>query len=99
MKKRKKARKGVVTFVSLIVIAVSMYMISNVVKEVLSTIELQKQLKLVEAELEVIESENAELISQKYKLEDPGYVESYARGYYMLSKEGEQIFYLSPKEK
>ena len=28
------------------------------------------------------------------KLEDPEYVKSYARGEYMLSKEGEQIFYL-----
>ena len=34
----------------------------------------------------------------KAKLEDPEYVKSYARGTYMLSKEGEQIFYLPSGE-
>ena len=28
------------------------------------------------------------------KLQDPEYVETYARGKYQLSKDGEQIFYL-----
>ncbi|MBR0213930.1 MAG: septum formation initiator family protein, partial [Solobacterium sp.] len=32
------------------------------------------------------------------KLEDPDYIQSYARGNYMLSKDGEQIFYLPEKE-
>ena len=38
--------------------------------------------------------ENEKLTSQKEKLQDPDYVESYARSNYNLSKQGEQIFYL-----
>ena len=38
--------------------------------------------------------ENERLVSEKEKLMDPDYVQSYARGNYMLTKDGEQIFYL-----
>ena len=60
----------------------------------MTTVELKNQLAIVEQELAVIKEENSQLSSQREKLEDPDYVQSYARGNYMLSKEGEQIFYL-----
>ena len=40
---------------------------------------------------------NNYLNSEKEKLQDPDYVETYARGKYQLSKNGEQIFYLPEK--
>lgn len=73
-------------------------LIYGVVSEVMTTLELQKQLSNVEKELAVIKEENSQLTSQREKLEDPGYVQNYARGNYMLSKEGEQIFYLPSSE-
>ena len=60
----------------------------------MTTMRLQKQLQEVKTELEIITEENTLLTSKKDKLEDPNYVQSYARGNYMLSKEGEQVFYL-----
>ena len=46
----------------------------------------------------VDEDENVYLTTERAKLEDPDYIQSYARGNYMLSKDGEQIFYLPEKE-
>ena len=48
----------------------------------------------VEEKLEKVQLENERLNKEKEKLQDPDYVQSYARGNYMLSKDGEQIFYL-----
>ena len=41
-----------------------------------------------------MQDENTYLTNEKTKLQDPDYVQSYARGNYMLTKDGEQIFYL-----
>ena len=38
------------------------------------------------------------LVKEKEKLTNPDYVESYARSNYMMSKDGEQIFYLPEDE-
>ncbi|MBR5003921.1 MAG: septum formation initiator family protein [Erysipelotrichaceae bacterium] len=69
-------------------------MIYGVAREVMNTMELKNQLEDVKLRLETIQAENEQLTSQQEKLQDPNYVQSYARGNYMLSKEGEQIFYL-----
>ncbi|MBR4484761.1 MAG: septum formation initiator family protein, partial [Erysipelotrichaceae bacterium] len=53
-----------------------------------------QQAKVVEAELEALRDENASLTSTKEKLEDPDYVQTYARGEYMFSKGDEKVFYL-----
>jgi cell division protein DivIC len=55
---------------------------------------LQQQAKVVEAELEALRAENASLTSTKEKLEEPDYVQTYARGEYMFSKGDEKVFYL-----
>ena len=60
----------------------------------MTTIELRRQLAEVEEKLEKVQAENERLNNEKEKLKDPDYVQSYARGNYMLSKDGEQIFYL-----
>ena len=75
-------------------ILVSIYLLTGVVKDVYSMIELKQRSEVASQELEKLKAENAELISQKNKLEDDDYVQSYARGNYMFSKDGEQIFYL-----
>ena len=57
------------------------------------------RLNSVEEQMNILESENDFLTEQKDKLNDPEYVKNYARFGYMLSKEGEQIFYLPEKQK
>ena len=54
--------------------------------------------KLVEAELERLKEENATLTSTKEKLEDPEYIQTYARGEYMFSKGDEKVFYLPSED-
>ena len=62
-------------------------------------IELKSDLADVQEQLQQVHDENTYLTSQRDKLQDPDYVQSYARGNYMLTKEGENIYYLPGKDK
>jgi len=97
MKKTRK-KKVLTIIVSLIFLSIAAYFLSQVVEEVLTTVDLKKELKESEVLLAEIKKENIELSDQKDKLQDPEYVKSYARGTYLLSKDGEQIFYLPSSE-
>ena len=66
----------------------------SVAKEVVTTVRLCSQLSDAESKYAQVKAENEKLTDQKQKLQDPDYVESYARSNYNLSKQGEQIFYL-----
>ncbi|MDD6428697.1 MAG: septum formation initiator family protein, partial [Lachnospiraceae bacterium] len=59
-----------------------------------TTVRLRSQLSDAESKYAQVKAENEKLTDQKQKLQDPDYVESYARSNYNLSKQGEQIFYL-----
>jgi cell division protein DivIC len=63
-----------------------------VINEVLTTIELNNTLTEVRAQLSALEVENQQLQDQVNKLSDEDYIISYARGVYMLSKDGEKIY-------
>jgi len=96
-KKTKKNGRRLTPVMKLICIAVigaSLLMLWSVVKEVITTVQLQQQLAEVQNDLQKVTDENTYLNSEKTKLQDPDYVENYARGKYMLSKDGEQIFHL-----
>jgi cell division protein DivIC len=80
--------------VCIVLIGISIYLLYSVGREVMTTLELRRQLAEVEEKLEKVQLENERLNKEKEKLQDPDYVQSYARGNYMLSKDGEQIFYL-----
>ncbi|MBQ9825504.1 MAG: septum formation initiator family protein [Solobacterium sp.] len=94
--KKKKNRRltPVMKLVCFALIGVSIYLLYSVGRELMTTIELRRQLAEVQEKLEVVQLENEKLNKEKEKLQDPDYVQSYARGNYMLSKDGEQIFYL-----
>ena len=92
--RKRTPKKPIAKLLSYLAIGLSIYLIYGVGMELMTTFELKQQLETVEQELAVIKEENTQLTSQKVKLEDPDYVQNYARGNYMLSKEGEQIFYL-----
>ena len=94
--KKKKNRRltPVMKLVCIVLIGISIYLLYSVGREVMTTLELRRQLAEVEEKLEKVKLENERLNKEKEKLQDPDYVQSYARGNYMLSKDGEQIFYL-----
>ena len=92
--KKKMKTKILSKAVAIVLIVVALYLFTGVAKQIFQTLNLQKQKEIAEAELASLKEENASLTNERAKLEDPGYVETYARGEYMFSKDGEQIFYL-----
>lgn len=100
-KKTKKRKKKLTPFTKLICIAFigfSLYMIYVGLNEILIYQNLNKELKEANTRYQEVKDENSYYTSEKEKLQDPDYIQSYARGNYMLSKDGEQIFYLPEKD-
>jgi cell division protein DivIC len=101
-KKTKKTKKRKITpFVKLIcfiIIGTGCFGIYSGVKEITTYFSLQQQVKEANTRYQEVQDENSYYTSEKEKLQDPDYVQSYARSNYMLSKDGEQIFYLPEKD-
>ena len=91
---KKKTKTIVSKLISIALIVAAIAIFTSVLQNVIRMFSLQQQAKMVEAELEALRDENASLISTKEKLEDPDYVQTYARGEYMFSKGDEKVFYL-----
>ena len=101
VKKKKKQKRKMTPFLRLIcylIIAASVFLLVEVAKEIYTTVELKKQLAEVQQKYQEVQDESAYLLQEREKLTDPDYVQSYARSNYMLSREGEQIFYLPENE-
>lgn len=96
MKEKVKNRFNSVVL-SVVLLGGTIFLLIPVIEEIGNTFRLSETLKEVEAQLVLLEQENNSLNEQKTKLLDPEYVKSYARANYMLTKEGEQIYYL-PKD-
>lgn len=96
MKKKVKNRFNSIVL-SVVLLGGTIFLLIPVIEEIGNTFRLSETLKEVEAQLVLLEQENNSLNEQKTKLLDPEYVKSYARANYMLTKEGEQIYYL-PKD-
>lgn len=93
-KKTKKKGSIVSKIISIVLIVAAIVIFSGVLRNLYKMFSLQQQAKVVEAQLEALKDENASLISTKEKLEDPDYIQTYARGEYMFSKGDEKVFYL-----
>lgn len=91
-KKRKNSIVSKLIAIAFIIAAIAIF--SGVLQKIYHMFTLQQQAKEVEAQLEALRDENASLISTKEKLEDPEYIQTYARGEYMFSKGDEKVFYL-----
>ncbi len=96
--KPKKKRRVLSALVSLCLLVGASFFLYQAFQEIVNTYNLTKELQTAKSILDDISNENKYLNEQKAKLLDPEYVKSYARGTYMLSKEGEQIFYLPSKD-
>jgi len=90
-KKGKKKKNSIISkLVSIVLIVAAIAILTGVLDKIYKMFTLQQQAKVVEA----LRDENASLTSTKEKLEDPDYVQTYARGEYMFSKGDEKVFYL-----
>ena len=98
-RKKKKKLTPVVKLICFVIIGLSFYLIYLSFNEFVTMIELKSDLADVQEQLQQVQDENTYLTSQRDKLQDPDYVLSYARGNYMLTKEGENIYYLPGKDK
>lgn len=98
----KRKRKVRPIFMQLFLIGltlVAIFLLLGAGGEVLTMLKIKKQAKIVKQELEKLKEENITLKDKSKKLSDPNYVQTYARGNYMFTKEGEQIFYLPNQSK
>ena len=93
-KEGKRKNSTVKKLVSIALVIVAIFVFSNVLSKIYDMFSLQQQAKLVESQLEILKDENATLTATKEKLEDPEYIQTYARGEYMFSKGDEKVFYL-----
>ncbi len=93
-KKKKKKLTPIIKLFLVLMAGASIYFLYSVGQELMTTFQLRRQLAEVQEKLQEVQDESTYLNKQKEKLQDPDYVQSYARGNYMLSKTGEQIFYL-----
>lgn len=98
MKKRKLKFKPASLLMSFVAIGIAGYFFYLASQEIGLTISLSNEVADSQAEINRLEAQNEQLVNQKLKLQDPEYVKSYARGAYLLSKDGEQIFHLSGGE-
>lgn len=71
---------------------------SGAVLDIIESVNLKSQLKAAKSELNELNDGKEALVVEKQKLTDPAYVENYARGTHLLSKDDEQVFVL-PKGK
>lgn len=94
MSKKRTRKKYVGKVLGIIFVIAAILVLLSVGKQVYTLISLQRQAELVEQELKALKEENASLIATRDKLEDPNYVQTYARGEYMFSKGDEKVFYL-----
>ncbi|MBQ1477617.1 MAG: septum formation initiator family protein [Erysipelotrichaceae bacterium] len=91
---RRRGNPIITKLIGIVIIAAALVILLNVGRQVYTMLSLQRQAELVEEELQILRDENASLINTKDKLEDPNYVQTYARGEYMFSKGDERVFYL-----
>ena len=92
--KKKKRNPAVQLVISLLLLGASAFFIWNIFSEARITYSLLVDLNEAQTEYSALLAESEQLENQKEKLQDPNYVENYARGEYMITKEGEAIYHL-----
>ena len=93
-KKKKGRHPGVTLAISLVLLLMSGYFLINVFSETRITYTLLTDINEAKKEYEALKQETELLVNERDKLQDPNYVENYARGQYLITKEGEAIYHL-----
>ena len=94
-KKKRSAIKVIFTIIlCLCLLSASGFFIYKSLMEAKTTISLRAEISQAKAELAALKAENEKLQNEKDKLQDRNYIENYARGVYMITKEGEEVYHL-----
>ena len=100
MKKQK--RKTRISFIRisacLILLIASAFLVYNGAKELKTTADIRISIQEDEEESAALDEKKAELETTKENLTNPDYVEYIARGKYLVTKDGEQVFKFSESD-
>ncbi|WP_416326877.1 FtsB family cell division protein [[Eubacterium] hominis] len=96
--KPKKKKHPIRTFFSLAAIIASCFLIYLAAEDFITTMNLRNEISESQASISTLQTEEGKLTDEIEKLNDPTYVQRYARGKYMVSKPGEQVFKLPSKD-
>lgn len=88
---RKKKKHPVKTFFSLVAIVSACFLTYSAGQELLTTLQLNKDIADAQTMINDLQQQKEDYEVEKTNLNNPEYVKSYARGKYMVSKDGEQI--------
>lgn len=92
-RKRTQKKKGLFHVLFYVFLAgASAFLIWEGVMELKTTVELNNSIKETKLRIRELEKQKSELEKKKKDLSDPDYIEYIARGKYLVTKEGEQVF-------
>ena len=95
MKKKKKKSPIKRFFVYSILLGLSCYMFYCGFKELETTAQIRLSMEDNKKEYQALDERKEELEETKENLENPDYIEYLARGKYLVTKDGEQVFKFS----
>lgn len=93
-KRRRKRSRVPAILITLGLLAASAYFIWNITSQVSVTYTLLVDRREARQELNELQQESEELQEMLTKLQDKNYIENYARGEYLITKDGEEIYRL-----
>lgn len=85
-------------FISVFMFMIACFLTYMSAKEIVTTIQLKQEIEETKLEIEALQEQQAILEDQKTKFSDEEYVKRYARGKYLLSKEGETLYKLNDSD-
>lgn len=94
---KKKKKHPIRTFFSLVAILIACFLTYTAGQEFLTTLQLKKDIADAQSIISELDDKQKEYETEKSNLENPDYVKRYARGKYMVSKDGEQVLKLPTK--
>lgn len=96
-KKKKKTSLGAkiaTVIICVLMLGASGYFLWHSFNEAKTTYTLLTDIDDAKKELEALQKEQEKLVQQKEQLLDENYVKTWARGEYLITKEGEEIYKL-----
>ena len=85
-------------FVYIIMLVMSGFLIMGGMRQLAMTYELKASINQKQKEKKALSTKKKELEKTKQNLTNPDYVEYIARGKYLVTKEGEQVFKFPSKD-
>lgn len=91
-KKQRKNKRAQRRILTLVLLVLSVFFLYKGFSTVSTTHEIKQSIEDTKAKTKKLEKKKKELEKTKKNLSDPDYIEYIARGKYLVTKEGEQVF-------